>query len=875
MSSIKNFREIIDIDLESIDRILKSDDKNAALDMRDLIHRRNDFLLDSKKFLKKTYETELIKHIKEDLEKLEKPTDNYPKRNVKVIKAGFGGGKTHTLIYFYHYAISKGWRVIAYTGNQNDLTIWENFEYEITNNYSHSKDVPSKERLQDIINNITTPTIYLVDELVEEISSKSPEIAGHYASQVITFIRNLIEISESNRNLYILITLPDEDDYKSSDNVRTFIRDMEHRLKRYISTITLASDYNKYEPYRIIRKSLFGDYSQSDIDEQVKLIVDYFKKSGALDSKQYTMYLQQFQESYPFLPEVIELIHDRYSSIFQKNRHIIKFLALVLKSIHLSGKPRKYIGLGDIDLDDKEIQGFLKNIFTSNSKIVFEKTIDEMRILDKDKLLVKRAITSILLQSLPTDAFARIDNKSILRNASLYAYLEHARIEYEKQLIQAIDENLPNFLYLNKNSTTNEYVFRSFLNLEHIIRYKLNQLKSSRDFSRIKDKIVRKYLSEYIREEYNRYNKRDFEIVLETLEDANTVYNIDTPKLKFLFYYEMSYDDLMENMKNILIKRDENKDRIYKNALIFINLQNLGVTEKILEMEIMKQIEINRELDSYYDDEDQLKLAKNELKNRLNRVKEEINKSLYKVKLEVYLPYLDKNASDFKFNNRLLRAEDDTWKNIFQMLESKFTDLDIRKNRLEIDILKQMLEKMLLNNDYIEVERVYQEFMKMPGNPKLLNSKVITNTIEQNHNEFKEYRIELDNRGNEIILKNKEDIIEKQKLSSVPASNSLSNVTSDLNDRPESDMVKEISFSDLIIVKNSDDTDKIKAKIRALESYSNIIDITLEIKLNIRSKKDPDSPPIDKEVIDRIEKDLNALRKVIEEIKLGYNRNSD
>jgi len=67
-------------------------------------------------------------------------------------------------------------------------------------------------------------------------------------------------------------------------------------------------------------------------------------------------YRDCFIESYPFIPEVIEVLYHRWDSFptFQRTRGVHRLLSLAIHSLKESSRP--YITLSDFDLANQEIR---------------------------------------------------------------------------------------------------------------------------------------------------------------------------------------------------------------------------------------------------------------------------------------------------------------------------------------------------------------------------------------------------------------------------------------------------------------------------------------------------------------------------------------
>ena len=100
--------------------------------------------------------------------------------------------------------------------------------------------------------------------------------------------------------------------------------------------------------------------------------VGYAEKEGILPAGSLsTEYRDRFITSYPFMPEVIDILYQRWGSYptFQRTRGVLRLLSLIIHSLKDTNKP--YISLADFDLAHQEIrQELVKSISALNSIVL-------------------------------------------------------------------------------------------------------------------------------------------------------------------------------------------------------------------------------------------------------------------------------------------------------------------------------------------------------------------------------------------------------------------------------------------------------------------------------------------------------------------------
>src|SRR4030067_2896683 len=85
--------------------------------------------------------------------------------------------------------------------------------------------------------------------------------------------------------------------------------------------------------------------------------MDYAQRESLLPAGvEASEYRKRFEASYPFLPEVIDILYHRWGSFstFQRTRGVLRLLALVVHALKDSANP--YISLADFDLANQEIR---------------------------------------------------------------------------------------------------------------------------------------------------------------------------------------------------------------------------------------------------------------------------------------------------------------------------------------------------------------------------------------------------------------------------------------------------------------------------------------------------------------------------------------
>ena len=125
---------------------------------------------------------------------------------------------------------------------------------------------------------------------------------------------------------------------------------------RTIDTITPVS--NTDIP-KIIRQRLFSTPPE-EIRQKAKGVVDeytnYCIREGLIPEERPTKFREEFLNSYPFLPQVVSVLYERWGTIeqFQRTRGVLRLLSRVVSSLSTSNK--QFISLGDFDFNNDSIR---------------------------------------------------------------------------------------------------------------------------------------------------------------------------------------------------------------------------------------------------------------------------------------------------------------------------------------------------------------------------------------------------------------------------------------------------------------------------------------------------------------------------------------
>ncbi|MDO5836597.1 MAG: DUF499 domain-containing protein [Methanobacterium sp.] len=317
---------------------------------------------DPETFFKKTYETQGLKNIIEITQKRLKGEGGDP---VIQLQTPFGGGKTHTLIALYHKSKEMGAKTVVISGtalDPKDITIWEEIEGQLTGKVDklEGNTSPGHEKIRSLLDD-NQPVLILIDELLEYATKAAGvKVEGsNLASQLLAFMQELSEAVSTVPKAQLILTLPSshmEHFDEGAEALFTQLQKVSGRLEKIYTPV------DDDEIYPVIRSRLFSRIDERESAKIVNQFMDYAEVENILpDNIDKSDYKHKFLKSYPFQPEVIDVLYKRWGSFpsFQRTRGVLRLLSLIVNSLKDSKNP--IIRLSDFDLGHDEIKRELIN----------------------------------------------------------------------------------------------------------------------------------------------------------------------------------------------------------------------------------------------------------------------------------------------------------------------------------------------------------------------------------------------------------------------------------------------------------------------------------------------------------------------------------
>ncbi len=307
-------------------------------------------------FFRKTYLTRGLQNI---LDIAKKRLEGSTGDSVIQLQTPFGGGKTHTLIALYHKAKEWGVNVAVFEGTTFDpkeVKPWEEIEKQLTGKVELTRGdiAPGKEKLIKLISE-NSPVLILMDEVLEYVTKAAGVKVGdtNLASQTLAFVQELTGAVSTVGNSLLVITLPSSVLEHYDENAERFFQQLQKVTGR---TERIYTPVEEDEIELVIRRRLFQSIKEDEAKATVDEFVDTAVREGLLKADERSTYRERFLKSYPFKPEVIDVLYKRWGSFptFQRTRGVLRLLSLVVHD--LLGKEVPYIRVSDFNLKKEEIK---------------------------------------------------------------------------------------------------------------------------------------------------------------------------------------------------------------------------------------------------------------------------------------------------------------------------------------------------------------------------------------------------------------------------------------------------------------------------------------------------------------------------------------
>jgi len=657
---------------------------------------------DAELFFKKTYLTNGLKNLLDVVEKRLKGQGGDP---VIQIQTPFGGGKTHTLIALYHSA--KRWKatpvvIVGTALDPKNETPWGFLEEQLdeSNRTLTGKVSPGREALRKLLSR-HQPVLILMDELLEYATKASGVAVGEtsLAAQTLAFMQELTEVAGTLERVCVVVTLPSSLlEHYDEKAERLF-----HQLQKVSGRVEkIYTPVQENEISRVVRSRLFSSIDEVEAKRVVSSFIEYAEEEEILPAGvDVPEYRDRFVESYPFIPEVIEVLYHRWGSFptFQRTRGVLRLLSLVIYSLKESGRP--YITLSDFDLANQEIRRELIKYIGPEFDSVIAADITDINSGSKkvDASMGKsfrglsigtRAATSIFLYSFSGAQEKGAYIGEIKRNATT--------TDNPSSIVAEAVEQLKSRLFYLQSQDGKYY----FLNQPNLNRLMLTKMEN------IKDDEVRETEREILKEQISGKNFKVF-LWPEKPKDIP-----DTPEIKLVIVSQKDEGF----MKNVLESKGDSP-RVYRNTIFFLCPSDIERNELLTSIKrsiAYQQVQADKTLK--LTDEQRREVSNNIVKGK-NALRD-IVKSCYRI---AYAPVKD--------GLKEINLGIPTYGEV-----RKLDDWVYERLKYEQEILEKISpiiiqQKYLGDKEFVNVQLIYDSMLKTQGERRLVYPDSLKESISQ------------------------------------------------------------------------------------------------------------------------------------------------
>ncbi len=650
-------------------------------------------------FFRKTYITEGLENLIDIAEKKLKGEGGDP---IIQLQTPFGGGKTHSLIALYHKGKEWGTNVVVIDGSSldpKDMILWEEIEYQLTGKVQtlKGKTSPGREKLRTLLAEYQ-PVFILMDEILGyTVKASGIKVEDStLASQILVFMHELTGTMRTLDKSLLIATLPSSalEHYEEHED-----RLFQQLQKIFGRTEKIYTPVQEHEISSIIRSRLFSSIDKKESRNMIEEFLDYAEKEGFLpEGVDRPVYREEFMKSYPFQPEVLDILYKRWGTFrtFQRTRGVLRLLSLVVYSMRNSG--RSYIRLSDFDLGNDEIKRELINHIGQEFAGVLAQDITSQNSGAKkvDRTLGDIYTTFSFGTRAATAVFMYSHSIGFEKGATIDEIkLSTAEVTCPSSVVaEAVSKLRENLFYLQSNGRS---FFTSQPNLNRILLTKMegvnDEMLEREELNFLSDNVKKEHLEIYL------WPKNSKEIS-------------EIKKMKIVILRSRN-----EELCKDFLENSGTRPRVNRNSLIFLcpmDSERAGFEELLKKKCAWEFIEKDRTLNLTAEQE---KIARKESKKAKTEVSEGI-RGLYRV---VLLPSRDE-FEEVDLGHPTYGAEASIDKRVYGILKDegkineKLAPLTIR-------------ERYLREVNHVSTKNIYDSFFTTPGEIRITSEEVLKTCI--------------------------------------------------------------------------------------------------------------------------------------------------
>jgi len=691
--------------------------------------------LDPAMFFQKTYLTKGLQDLLVSV--LQRISGLGTGQSVLQLQTPFGGGKTHSLISLYHMfksgnklfhidafnTVMKATKsstipvikVAAFIGTHanalSDKTPWGEIAdqfgfYDFMKEDDEKRISPGKKKILQLLEK-AGPSLILMDELMEYVVKKdrAEDLQNVIQGQTLAFLQELTEAVSTTKSSVLVVTLP--------ASTQVFDENAIHALNK-LQTVSgriesIVQPVEGIEIYEVIRKRLFDNISTHKHRATVAqwFFSLYHDLGNAVPNEfKTTEYRTKIEKAFPFHPELIDVLYERWGSYptFQRTRGVLRLLALVLSDLYKKQIPAALIQSSQIPLDNASVKReFIKHIGNEFDSVVAadigEKGAKAPQIdrqmgseYQKQKIATSLA-TAVFLYSFSGSGRTGLN----IRELRVTILREGIQKTIVGDAVKNLEEELWYF-----HSNQGIYSFRNQANLNRVIVDSEDQIKDEEVTAELQS-ILKKYIG------------NDFETYLWPEHPTDVS---DTRKIKLVVLsLNEGHSSLNEKtFADTIYQKAGSGYRVYKNGVLLLALDdNTAINLKnnirrLLALELIQK-----------DKQKIQAIGKNDLQDLSTKVKT----------VRSQIPFL--LFSTYRYLSHL-SSEGTRWIDLGIPTVGSHLTFTSRVKDFMLDeelLLKQISPKVILRhtklgeNDELKISNIFEMYLKTPGLPLLLSYETL------------------------------------------------------------------------------------------------------------------------------------------------------
>jgi hypothetical protein len=652
-------------------------------------------------FFQKTYETEGLKTLLDVVQSRLKGEGGDP---VIQIQTPFGGGKTHALIAMYHRASEWGAKRVVMVGTalSSKDTLWGLLEEQLTGKKQVMTGLVTPGR--DAISKLLEPqgsVLILLDEMLEYVTKVAGVAVAEstLASQTVAFLQELTEAVSTLQKVALVITLPASLLEHFDAHAEQLFQQMQRVFGRVEKIYTPVQDH---EITQVIRCRLFSYVITKSASQEINRFIEYAHRETLLPAgMEASEYRERFQASYPFLPEVVDILYQRWGSFstFQRTRGVLRLLALVVHA--MKDCPNPYITLADFDLANQEIrQELIKHIGPEYNGVIAADITGAEAGSKKVNASLGKAYQGLRLgERVATSMFMYSFSGGIERGVTLSEIKRNATtLENPAAAVSEAVEDLKGRLFYIQNQA-GKYFFSNQANLNRLLLIRMENIHDS-EIEEVEETLLR-----------NSVKGDRLKVYIWRTESSDIP---DSPDLKLLIL-----PDLNEKLMRTLLEEKGITPRVHRNTIFFLMPmpnERAAFSNLVRKQLAYQSLENDKTLSLIADQH-------KEIKDNLKRLTGDLAEGVRRLYRQLYL-----------------RARSG-WKTIDLGLPTvgdiKALDYEVYDRlRMEGEILEKVAplvikEKFLLSRDWVLTSQLFQASLKTPGEARTINQTVWEDGISE------------------------------------------------------------------------------------------------------------------------------------------------